>query len=493
MSVATAALLGWSVWPTISPAREVTVSQAVFDRSSQTTEPDHRGRASPLRPMVQAAGWLEAEPFSIACTALADGVIESIHVLEGDSVEQGQLVAQLVADDATLRLRRADAQLARAQAEVRLAIAEAEAAQRAWDEPVELERAFAVASAALDENRAELAQLPHLVRAGEAELVRLKEESARVQRSTAQGATNELEAIVARQRVAAHQEQVEALRARRAILEARSERLSAEVRAAERELDLRIEDRRRLDAARATLAAAESAAAHAAAVRDEAALELERMTIRAPISGFVKNRLRQPGDKVVRMMDSPHSAHIVHLYDPDRLQVRVDVPLADASHIAVGQRCEVVVEVLPDRTFAGEVLRITHEADLQKNTLQAKVRVLDPDPVLRPEMLTRVRFLPGEQQSGESSASEDHGTTRVLVPERALDEANGSAQLWVVTDRKQGRGVLAARSVAIISRADGWARIEGSVPPGSLIAVGVQDAREGERVSFLEQREENPS
>jgi hypothetical protein len=92
-------------------------------------------------------------------------------------------------------------------------------------------------------------------------------------------------------------------------------------------------------------------------------------------------------------MDDPHSNHVVHLYDPAHLQVRVDVPLAEASRVGIGHKARIVVEVLPDRVFQGEVTRIVNEADLQKNTLQVKVRILDPVPELKPEMLARAQFL----------------------------------------------------------------------------------------------------
>lgn len=216
----------------------------------------------------------------------------------------------------------------------------------------------------------------------------------------------------------------------------------------------------------------------AEAARDEAALELERMTIRAPVGGVVQRRLKAPGDKVVRSIDSPHSAHIVELYDPERLQVRVDVPLADAAHIFDGQRCEVVVEALPDRTFAGVVLRTTHLADIQKNTLQVKVKVIDPDPLLRPEMLTRVRFLArGEAEADGANASRG----RVLAPEGAVVRTDTGERVWLVTDRREGRGVLHATPVEVLSREGGWASISGEVPPGALLAIG-DGLRDGQRI-----------
>ena len=486
--VALTAVVGWTAWPLIRPAREVEVAQAVFDRSALQQQSDEPGNNTPDVPTVQAAGWLEAEPFYVACTALADGIVERVEVLEGERVEKGQVVARLVAEDSKIRLRRAEAELSAAEARLASAQAEREAARRAWDHPVEMERAVEAGAAALAEARGELAQLPSLIDSARATLTRLKEEEERVRRSTERGVTTELERIVAEQRTAAQRAEVEALEARRPILQARVERLRAELRAARRDLELRIEDRRRLDAAEAAVAGARGEVDRARARRDEAALELDRMVIRAPISGYVQKRLKVPGDKAIRMMDSPESAHVVHLYDPESLRVRVDVPLADASHVHAGQACEVVVEVLPDRVFKGEVLRTTHEADLQKNTLEMQVKVIDPDPILRPEMLTRVKFLP-PTQGRRSRASAGDSAGRVLVPNEAVPAVGDTVRVWLVTDRRNGRGVLSARSVQVVERGAGWATVRGDVPPGALLAVGLDGGRPGERVVIRDRNE----
>lgn len=217
---------------------------------------------------------------------------------------------------------------------------------------------------------------------------------------------------------------------------------------------------------------------------DAAALELERMTIRSPITGFVQRRLKGPGDKVVRMMDDPYSAHVLHVYDPSRLQVRVDVPLADAGSIVVGQRCDIIVEILPGRTFAGRVLRITHEADLQKNTLQIKVAVDEPSPLLRPEMLTRVTFVGGVASTGSPSPEHGGSALQSRIPLSCLDERESQMRVWLVSDRRQGRGVLTPIAVTTTERAGGWVTVEGAIHPGALIASPMKGMRAGQAVRF---------
>lgn len=493
-------MIAWSAWPTLRPVRVVHVTQAIFQRAAPVaaTGEGAQAEAAPRTGgvTVQAAGWLEAEPFFVACTALADGVVESMEVLEGDRVTAGQVVARLVAEDSELRLARASAEVGAAQAASALAEAELTAAQTDWDQPVERERAVETSRAALAEAEAELAQLPSLVRAAQATLIERQEELKKIKRSLEAEVATELEEAVAEQRVASQQANVEALRKREPLLAAKVRRHEAELRAAERNLELRIEERLRLAAAKADLARAKATLDRAMAARDEAALELERMVIRAPIDGYVQARLKVPGDKVIRMMDSPHSAHLLHLYDPERVQVRVDVPLADAAHVYVGQRCEVVVEVLPDQPFAGEVLRITHEADLQKNTLQVKVRVIDPSPLLRPEMLTRVKFLPGGDGAVEGSgpapiptakeeAAPDVARTQVLAPTEAVQGTGEAARVWAIRERRGDRGVARAVPVRIVATSDGWLTIAGALNPGELLAVTEDALTDGERVRIV--------
>lgn len=475
--------VAWSAWPVIRPARSIVATQAAFDLTSGSAPIQTQGDALERGgTTVQAAGWIEPEPYAIACTALADGVVESIEVLEGDPIEQGQVVARLVSADAEIRLRRAQALLKEAESALMHAEAEHDAAIASWEDPIELDRALESSRAMLAESQAELAQLPMRVNAGKANLARLQAERDWITESAEGGAATELELTIAQRLFEAQQAEVDALNATGPVLEARIRRMKAEIHAAERYLALRIEDRRRVDASEAALSTARARVSFAQAERDEAALELERMTIRSPITGVVLRRLRAPGDKVMLGMDDPHSAHIVHLYDPLRLQVRVDVPLADVSEVYVGQSCQIVVESLPGTTLRGEVLRVLYEADVQKNTLELQVRVIDPPDLVRPEMLTRVTFQPGGGDTGAAEARERSSGGRVLVPAETLWARGGQNHVWAVTHRHADRGRLRAVAIERLSERDGWVSVAGELQAGALLAIAEEGLREGDRV-----------
>lgn len=483
-----------SAWDALAPATTVRVVPAVFEREdTPASDPATRSPAASTR-SVQAPGWLEAEPYAVACTSLADGIVAEILVLEGQPVAASQVIATLVPQDAELALARAEAELRIAEATLAIAHADLRAAQTDWNEPVERRRAVAATRAQHAETEASLAQLPSLISTERAALDRLIEEHKRVKAALESGAINEIEEIIARKRVDEQQAMLDSVERTRRILEAQRDRLAAEALAAERNADLRIAERRALDAAVASAALAEAAVAEATARRDEASLRLDRMTIRAPMAGYVQRRLKAPGDKVMLGGDDPTSAQIALIYDPTRLQVRVDVPLADAAAVRPGQPCEVVVDVLPERVFRGEVLRFTSEADIQKNTVQIKVRVLDPDPLLRPEMLTRVKFLGSGAVEGAHRDTPAPATAPVRVPTSTVHATGaGSSEVWVVRERRRDLGTAHRITVVPEAELEGWTRIRSTVRPGDLIVLNGEHLRDGARVRIARLDRGGPS
>lgn len=428
---------------------------------------------------VQAPGWVEADPYPVGVSALTEGIVREVLVLEGQPVEPGQVIARLVDDDARLALARAEAELAERQARLAAAQAAADAAQQHWDNPIELTRQAAAAEAAWAEKQAELARWPHELAAEQARERELAAEHERIARLHQDARSSEIEMIRAREQHRMQQARVESTLARKAILEAQAAQMQAARIAAREHLRLRIAERQALEQARAELEQARAARKRAQAAVDEARLRLERMEVRSPSAGVVMARLVEPGSKLMLATDDPRSAQVARLYDPARLQVRVDVPLASAAGVGVDQRAEIVVDVLPQRTFRGRVTRVVHEADVQRNTLQVKVAIEDPAPELKPEMLARVRLL------STAPAGREADQPRLFVPESLLRyDASGQAQVWLID---QARRVAELRRVSVgAARVGRWVEVaEGLLPGDRLAAEGIERLRPGRRVRIV--------
>ncbi len=232
-------------------------------------------------------------------------------------------------------------------------------------------------------------------------------------------------------------------------------------------------------AASAAVDSARAALAQAEAMRGEAELRLSRMEIRSPASGVVMTRAVEPGTRIAMAGPGPGEGHapgLFRLYNPEHLQVRVDVPLADAAKVRVGSNAEVTTEALPDRVFRGEVIRAVHEADIQRNTVEVKVKIIDPDPVLKPEMLARVRFFatsqPGEQPAS-TTTTQSESSALVQAPFASLFGVHeDTASVWVV-DRGSERGgaTAAIRAVTLAGRDGEGALISAGLRPGDRVIL----------------------
>jgi RND family efflux transporter MFP subunit len=221
--------------------------------------------------------------------------------------------------------------------------------------------------------------------------------------------------------------------------------------------------------------AMEAAASGTAAQVDLRKLQLDRSVVRAPSAGVVMARLAVPG----MMVGAGDGKPIVELYDPKQLQVRADVPLADAGRIAIGDRAEISLDVLPGRTLRGEVVRMVHQADIAKNTVQAKVRIDDPAPELKPEMLARVKMFPKASGGAASPAGKGAAgagmnapisASSIWAPLETITGTGTDAAVLAIDGLADGRGQVARRSVVLAgSVIDGWAPIASGLRAGDLL------------------------
>jgi HlyD family secretion protein len=394
---------------------------------------DKMGEANRLHSaLFQASGWIEPDPFAIRIPSLLDGVVNELLILEGQSVVKGQIVATLIDEDANLSLQHANAKYQQSKAleeEISLDIAVLETNMLAAESFYK--QRLAIRDEHLDLVR-RLNQLP--VDA--------------VSRAEANQSKIKLEAL--NQLVLESEFKLEEIGKRQTLLKAKRK-------------------------TQQTISSAFNIGVK------KAELDLNRTVIVSPADGIVLKLLTSPGRRLMSNMDSPDASSVAVLYEKGNLQARIDVPLADAANVFVDQEVEIISSMLPEKVFHGLVSRISGEADFQRNTLEIKVRLLNPDDRLRPEMLCRAKFLATQLASDQNVSATALG---VLIPQILIPETGKKhLQLFIVSqDGKTAEAVSIEVGDKVVG--DHISIISGLYGGEQIIANPPQSLRAGDRIKI---------
>ena len=463
------ALLGWSLRDRLLPATPVTVIPVIATRAEVHVE----GTS-----LFQAAGWIEPRPTPTVVTSLVEGVVDRLTVIEGQEVEAGKPVAYLIDADAKLALRQAEADLALRQAELSKAEAALAAAEKLLAEPITRQAELADAEAQLAKVETDLARLPAQIDAAKARQSQAEREVAA--RSAAKEAVAKILLRKAQSELEIASAMVEELSRQQEALERESKALSNRRDVLQRQLELKVDELRAVAQAKAEVAAANAQIEQASTAVDTAKLQLERTVVRAPISGKVLALVARPGTRLMGLSPSSmvDSSTIVTMYDPNSLQVRADVRLEDVRHVQLDQPAQIETSAT-SQPLTGKVIAVTSFADIQKNTLQVKVALDNPPPVVKPDMLVQVTFL-APKQAG-TLATKGEPVLRVAAPRELVAGSGDEAAVWVAD---LAAGVARRRKVAVgrpISQ-DLVEITSGLAIGDRLIVSGRESLTEGERI-----------
>lgn len=147
-------------------------------------------------------------------------------------------------------------------------------------------------------------------------------------------------------------------------------------------------------AADASFKAAEAQVQAAEAGMREAQVAVEYTYIRAPFDGVILTKQADIGDVVAPFATSAQAkGAVVSMADLSTLQVEADINESNLTLIKVGQPCEIQLDALPGVRLRGEVHMIVPTVDRTKATVLAKIRFVDKDERILPDMSAQVAFL----------------------------------------------------------------------------------------------------
>ncbi|HHT9116984.1 MAG TPA: efflux RND transporter periplasmic adaptor subunit [Candidatus Wunengus californicus] len=182
--------------------------------------------------------------------------------------------------------------------------------------------------------------------------------------------------------------------------------------------------------AKAAVAAAESAInAYKAAVHF-ARISLRYTFIRAPFDAVVLTKNADVGDIVAPLGAAATArAAVVTIADMDSLLVEADVSESNLQKVKIGQPCEIQLDALPENRFRGMVHMIVPTADRSKASVMVKVKFLDKDDRILPEMSAKVAFL-------ERSVTLEEQKPKTALNSNAITMNNNTRFVFLINENR---------------------------------------------------------
>lgn len=178
--------------------------------------------------------------------------------------------------------------------------------------------------------------------------------------------------------------------------------------------------------AEAAVTGAEAAIKANAAALHRADVSLGYTLIRAPFDAVVLTKNADVGDIVTPIGAAAEAkAAVVTIADMSSLQVEVDVSESNIEQVKLGQPCEIQLDALPDSRFRGEVHMIVSTANRTRATVMVKVRFLDKDSRILPEMSAKVAFLQRQVKPEELKS-------RTAIKPESIITRNGKKSVFLI-------------------------------------------------------------
>src|SRR5262245_40258835 len=186
----------------------------------------------------------------------------------------------------------------------------------------------------------------------------------------------------------------------------------------------------RYEKAKAAISGLKAAIGVAQANYRAAQVAVEQTLIRAPFDGVVLTKNANVGDVITPFSSALGSqAAVVTMADMSTLEVEADVAEASVGKVRLEQPCEIQLDALPGARFRGQVNRMVPTVERSKATVTVKVRFVDRDARILPEMTAKVAFLSRELDPALR-------VPRTAVQPAAVVERDGKRVVFMVRDEK---------------------------------------------------------
>lgn len=188
--------------------------------------------------------------------------------------------------------------------------------------------------------------------------------------------------------------------------------------------------------------------------------QLADTVIRTPFSGLLAIRPVQVGSLIGA------GTPVAHVVDIDQVVIETGVSEREVNRLSLGQSVQVHVDALGDVPMPGVIAAIAPVADQQTRNFAVRIRVDNPDHILKPGMIARV------------DVALDASATGPSVPQSAVVQRSGHPVVYVLENEPSGEFVVRERPVDVGSPASGLLSVVG-VAVGDTVILAPDTLRDG--------------
>lgn len=216
----------------------------------------------------------------------------------------------------------------------------------------------------------------------------------------------------------------------------------------------------RYEKAVATIASLRAAVAAAQAGERVSEVAVEQTLVRAPFDGVVLTKNANVGDNITPFSAAADTrGAVLTMADMATLEVEADVSESNLAKVRLDQPAEVQLDALPGVRLRGVVGSMVPTVDRAKATVTVKIRFVDRDSRVLPEMSAKVAFLDRDMTAAER-------TPRVAVPLTALTKGEQGVAVYRITDDRARLTPVQTGEVL-----GDWVELRSGAQPGDKVVL----------------------
>ena len=203
---------------------------------------------------------------------------------------------------------------------------------------------------------------------------------------------------------------------------------------------------------------------------------VDDMKIRAPFSGVVVYKVAQPGEMISPVSAGGGSIRtgIGTIVDMDSLEIEVDVNESFINRVIAGQPVVANLNAYPKWDIPAEVIAIIPTADRNKATVRVRIKLLEKDERVLPDMGARVSFL---KKVEESSGPKKEG---VMVPNASIETLGDQSYIMLIRNNE-----IIIQGIDIAEETSNYSRIIRGLKSGDrVLAKYDQQLDDGQKVKI---------